>query len=102
MVNRRRINSVQSIFLEYHPLSSNITHCQVPSRVTAWFHDSVGDIDFYQMSSESTILNESIIFIHINNPPMWVIMLTVFKSCPLSFGNSLIVNNKTECNSSPF
>ena len=38
------------IFLEYHPSSSNITRCQVPSRVRAWFHDSAGDIDFYQMS----------------------------------------------------
>ena len=52
------------IFLEYRQSSSNITPCQVPSRVRAWFHDSAGDIDFYQMSfsqSESTILHESII-----------------------------------------
>ena len=50
--------------LEYHPSSSNITHCQVPLCVTARSHDLVGDIDFYQMSfsqSESTILHESII-----------------------------------------
>ena len=66
MVNRTYINSAQSIyFLEYHLSSSNITHCQVPSRVRAWFCDSAGDIEFYQMSlsqSESTILHESIIF----------------------------------------
>ena len=52
------------IFLEYHLSSSNITRCQVPSRVRAWFHDSAGDIDFYQMSlsqSESNILHESVI-----------------------------------------
>ena len=45
--------------------SSNITHCQVPSCVRAWFNDSVGDIDFYQMflsQSESTNLHESIIY----------------------------------------
>ena len=53
------------IFLEYHPLASNITCCQVPSCVWAWFHDSANDIDFYRMSfsqSESTILHESIIY----------------------------------------
>ena len=58
--NRTRINSAQAI----HPPSSNITHCQVPLRVRAWFHASAGDTDFYQMSlsqSESTILHESII-----------------------------------------
>ena len=44
MVNRTHINSAQSIFLEYHPSSSNITRCQVPSRVRAWYHDSAGDI----------------------------------------------------------
>ena len=53
------------------PLVWNITRCQaiyhllpVPSLVRAWFHDSAGDTDFYQMSlsqSESTILHESII-----------------------------------------
>ena len=62
MVNPMRINSAQSIFFGISP--SNITRCQVPSRVRAWFHDSEGDIDFYQMSlsqSESTILHESII-----------------------------------------
>ena len=37
------------IFLEYHPSSSNIVRCQVPSRVWAWFYDSADDIDFYQM-----------------------------------------------------
>ena len=42
--------SAVDIFLEYHPSSSNITRCQVPSRVRAWFHDSAGDIDFYPMS----------------------------------------------------
>ena len=64
MMNRTRINSAQSIFLGISPSSSNITRCQVPSRVRAWFPDSAGDIDFYQMSlskSESTILHESII-----------------------------------------
>ena len=51
-------------FLEYHPSSSSITRCQVPSRVRMWFHDSMGDIDFNQMflsQSESTILHECII-----------------------------------------
>ena len=71
MVNRTRINSPQSIFfLEYHPSSSNITRCQVPSRVRAWFHDSAGDIDFYPMSlsqSESTILHERIIVCYYND-----------------------------------
>ena len=54
------------IYLEYHPSSSNFTCCQVPSRVRAWFHDSAGYTDFYQMSlsqSESTVLIESIISI---------------------------------------
>ena len=65
MVNRTRINSAQSILFEYYLSSSNITRCQVPSCVRAWFRDSVGDIFFYQMSLsqlESTILHESIIF----------------------------------------
>ena len=38
---------------------------QVPLRVRVRFHDSVGDIDFYQMSlsqSESTMLHESVIY----------------------------------------
>ena len=51
--------------MEHHPSSSNITHCHVPSRVRAWFHDSAGDIDFYQVSLsqlESTILHENIIY----------------------------------------
>ena len=64
MVNRTDINSAQSNFLEYQPSLRNITRCQVPSRVRAWFHDSAGEIDFYQMSlsqSESTILHESVI-----------------------------------------
>ena len=63
MVNRTRINSAQSIFLEYHPSSSNITCCQVSSSVKQWFYDSAGDID-YQLSlsqSESNTLHESII-----------------------------------------
>ena len=30
-----------NIFLKYPPSSSNITCCQVPSRVRAWFHHSV-------------------------------------------------------------
>ena len=47
MVNPTCINSAQSIFfLEYHPSSSNITRCQILSRVRAWFHDSAGEIDF--------------------------------------------------------
>ena len=53
-------------FLEYHPSASNITRCQVLSRVRAWFHDSAGDINCYQISlskSESTNLHESIIFV---------------------------------------
>ena len=65
MVNSTGINSAQSNFLEYHLSSSNITRCQVPSRVRAWFHDSAGDIDFNQIAfiqSEYTciILHESI------------------------------------------
>ena len=66
MVNHTRMNSVQSIFIRISPIVKLlITHCQVPSRVRAWFHNSAGDIDFYQMSlgqSESTILHESIIY----------------------------------------
>ena len=49
---------------EYHPSPSNITRHQAISPVRAWFRDSAGDIDFYQMSlsqSESTILHESMI-----------------------------------------
>ena len=47
VVNPTRLYSAQSmVFLEYHPLS-NITRCQVPSRVRAWFQDSAGDIDCY-------------------------------------------------------
>ena len=60
MVNHTRID----IFLEYYTSSSNMTRCQVPSRVRAWFYDSAGDIDFYQMSltqSDLAILHESII-----------------------------------------
>ena len=50
------------IILEYHPSSSNVTRCQVPSHVKAWFRDSAGDIDFYQMSqSDLTILHKIII-----------------------------------------
>ena len=75
MVNRKRINSAHRCFLEYHPSTSNITSCQVPSRVRAWFHDSASDIDFYQMSlsqSESTILHESIILFYVT----WVTHVT--------------------------
>ena len=64
MVNRARINSARYL-LENHPSSNNMTRCQVPSSVRAWFHDSADDIDFYQMSlsqSESTVLHESIIY----------------------------------------
>ena len=38
------------VFLEYHPSSSNITRCQVQSRVRAWFHDSAVDTVIYKMS----------------------------------------------------
>ena len=58
------------IFLEHFPSSSNITRWQVPSCVRAWFHDSAGDIGFYQMSlsqSESFILHETMILIIIDN-----------------------------------
>ena len=65
IVNRMRMNSAPYIFFgispvvkQYHPLPSSMIH------VRACFHDSEGDIDFYQMSlsqSESTILPESII-----------------------------------------
>ena len=61
MVNRM----LSRYFLEYQQSSRNIIRCQVPSRVRAWFHDSAGDIEFYQMSlsqSESDILHESIIY----------------------------------------
>ena len=65
-MNRTRITSAQSIFcLEYQPSSGNITRCQVPLRIRAWFHDAADDIDFYQMSlsqSESTILHERLIY----------------------------------------
>ena len=50
-----------NIFLEYHASASNITRCEVPSRVRVRFHDSAVDIDFYHMSlsqSESTVLHE--------------------------------------------
>ena len=52
--------------LEYHPSSSNTctTHSHVLSCVRAWFRDSAGNMDFYQISfsqSESTISHESII-----------------------------------------
>ena len=46
-----------------------ITRCQVPSRVWAWFYDSAGNIDFYQVSlsqSESSISHESIILKNIS------------------------------------
>ena len=64
MVNSTGINSAQSNFLEYDPSLRKITRSQVPSRVRAWFHDSAGDIDFYQLSlsqSESTISHEIIV-----------------------------------------
>ena len=64
MVNRTRINSAQSILFGISSVACNITRCQLTSRVTAWFHESAVDIDFYQMSlsqSESTTLHESII-----------------------------------------
>ena len=60
-------------FWEYQPFSSNITRCQVPSRVRAWFNDSAGNIDFYQMflsqSESTTFIHESII---------WYIRLSLF------------------------
>ena len=62
MVNRMRKKFAQSIFFGISPMSSNITRCQVPSRVRAWFNDSAGNIDFYQMfrsQSEFTSLHES-------------------------------------------
>ena len=60
----------QSIFLGISPVVKQyliITHCQVPSRVGAWFHDLAGDIDYSPMSlsqSEWTILHESIILVY--------------------------------------
>ena len=62
--------------LEYHPSSSNITRSHVPSRVRAWFHDSAGVIDFYQMSlsqSEKTILHESIILKDMHFAVMYIV-----------------------------
>ena len=38
----------------YNLLSSDITRCQVPSRVRAWFHDSVGQtimLTFHTLSN---------------------------------------------------
>ena len=54
----------QSKFLEYHASSSDTMRCHIPSRVTVWFNDSAGDIDFNQMflsQSETTTLHESMI-----------------------------------------
>ena len=59
-------------FFGYHPWSSIFTRCQVPSHIGAWFHDSAGDNDFYQMflsQSESTFLNDSII---LTDNSLWV------------------------------
>ena len=40
----------QSMSLElYHPLSSNIDHCQLLSCVRAWFNDPAEDIVFNQI-----------------------------------------------------
>ena len=78
-MNRKRINSAQSIF--FHPSLSNITRCQVPSRVRVWFHDSAGDIDFYPMSlsqSELTILHESKILINVTDlNENWVLVISI-------------------------
>ena len=49
------MHSTKFFFLEYHPSSSNITHCQVPSRVGAWFHDSLGDIEFNPLANQNQI-----------------------------------------------
>ena len=38
------------IFWEYHPSSTNITRCEVPLHVKAWFHDSPVDIDIKCLS----------------------------------------------------
>ena len=65
MVNRKPINSAQSIIFGISPIVKHNNPLQVPSGVRVWFHDSAGDIDFYQMSisqSESTILHESILY----------------------------------------
>ena len=45
------------IFLEYHPSSSDITPCQVPSRVRTWFHDLAGDIGFLSNVSQPIRIN---------------------------------------------
>ena len=49
MGNRRNINFVHSIVLEYHPLSYNIKRYQFVFRVRAWFQGSADD----KYSSES-------------------------------------------------
>ena len=65
--NYYKLNSMVHVicfsgFFSYHPSSSNITRRQVPSRVRAWFYDSAGDIDFYQMSlSQLFYMHDSII-----------------------------------------
>ena len=41
----------------------------------AWFHDSAGEFNFYQMSlskSESTLLHKSKIYLYITNVPLLV------------------------------
>ena len=45
---------MKSIFSKYHPLSSNITRCQVSSRVRTWFHDSAVDNDFDYTSGDDS------------------------------------------------
>ena len=52
--NRTCINSAQSIFFG---IKQKITRCEVPSRVRAWFHDSAGDVDFYQKVSQPVRIN---------------------------------------------
>ena len=72
------MNRTQSrYFLEYHPSSSNITRCQVPSRVRAYFHDSAGDIDFYHMPQQIRI-----------NYFTWMYNISLCK-----------ISNKTQCRS---
>ena len=64
MVNRTCINSAQSIFFGISPVIKQYQLSPSLYRVRAWFHDCLGDINFYQMSlsqSESTTLHESII-----------------------------------------
>ena len=54
LIRRQSESKVNSTLIilrsQYSFGTSNITCCQVPSHVRAWFHDSAGDTNFHQMS----------------------------------------------------